>query len=88
VAKLLTLTVVYLAPGQWDETSLVKLVFARLIRVSERWGKKQFSEFEEHQIRALRQVLDLDQPLVPIDVVTRKDTLREVPRPLTDFTEK
>jgi hypothetical protein len=38
----------------WDEASLVKLVFAVLMRVSERWGKKQDSEFEQHQIRALR----------------------------------
>jgi len=37
----------------------------------ERWGKKQFSEFEQHQIRALRQSLDLDHPLVPLEVVTR-----------------
>jgi transposase-like protein len=42
-------------PHLWDEASLVKLVFAVLIRVSERWGKKQFSEFEQHQMRALRQ---------------------------------
>jgi putative transposase len=49
-------------PHLWDEASLVKLVFAVLIRVSERWGKKQYSEFEQHQIRALRQALNLDQP--------------------------
>jgi transposase-like protein len=48
-------------PHLWDEASLVKLVFAVLIRVSERWGKKQYSEFEQHQIRALRQALSLDQ---------------------------
>jgi putative transposase len=48
-------------PHLWDEASLVKLVFAVLIRVSERWGKKQYSEFEQHQIRALRHALALDQ---------------------------
>lgn len=48
-------------PHLWDEASLVKLVFAVLIRVSERWSKKQYSEFEQHQIRALRQALGLDQ---------------------------
>jgi transposase-like protein len=48
-------------PHLWDEASLVKLVFAVLIRVSERWGKKQYSEFEQHQIRALRHTLELDQ---------------------------
>jgi putative transposase len=54
-------------PHLWDEASLVKLVFAVLIRVSERWGKKQFSEFEQHPIRALRQTLNLDSPLVPME---------------------
>jgi transposase-like protein len=48
-------------PHLWDEASLVQLVFAVLLRVSERWGKKQYSEFEQHQIRALRQALGLDQ---------------------------
>jgi hypothetical protein len=42
-------------PYLWDEQSLLQLVFAVLIRVSERWGKKQCSAFEQHQIRALRQ---------------------------------
>ena len=46
-------------PHLWDEGSVVKLVFAVLIRVSERWGKKQFSEFEQRQIRILRQTLAL-----------------------------
>ena len=59
-------------PYLWDEASLVKLVFAVLIRVSERWGKKQFSEFEQHQIQALRQALGLDQLLVPVDLVTKE----------------
>jgi transposase-like protein len=53
-------------PHVWDEVSVVKLVFAVLIRVSERWGKKQYSEFEQQQIRALRHTLGLDQhPEVP-----------------------
>jgi len=30
-------------PHLWDEASLVKRVFAVLMRVSERWGKKQYS---------------------------------------------
>ena len=42
-------------PHRWDEARLVKLVFAGLMRVSERWGKKQLSEFEQHHIRAFRQ---------------------------------
>jgi len=49
-------------PHLWDEGSVTKLVFAVLIRVSERWGKKCFSEFEQHQIRGLRRQLQLDLP--------------------------
>ncbi len=48
-------------PHLLDERSLVQLVFAVLIRVSDRWGKKCFSEFEQQQIRSLRQRLKLDE---------------------------
>ena len=48
-------------PQLWDEGSVVKLVFAVLIRVSERWGKKCFSEFEQQQIRNLRKRRQLDE---------------------------
>jgi putative transposase len=48
-------------PQLWEESGLVKLVFAVLIRVSERWGKKCFSEFEQQQIRSLRRRLKLDE---------------------------
>ena len=58
-------------PHLWDAASLVRRVFAVLMRVGERWGKKQYREFEQHQIRALRQSLGLDQALVPSDLVTR-----------------
>jgi transposase-like protein len=47
-------------PHLWTEGSLVHLVFGVLIRVSERWGKKCFSEFEQQQIRGLRERLKLD----------------------------
>jgi hypothetical protein len=47
------------------------LVFAVLIRVSERWGKKQLSEFEQHQIRVLRQALNLAHPLVLMEEWTK-----------------
>jgi transposase-like protein len=47
-------------PHLWDEGSVVKLVFAVLMRVSERWGKKCFSTFEQHQIRSLRKRRQLD----------------------------
>jgi len=48
-------------PHLGDEQSLVNLVFAVLIRVSDRWGKKCFSEFEQQQIRSLRRRLKLDE---------------------------
>lgn len=51
-------------PHLWDEGSVVKLVFAVLIRVSERWGKKCFSEFEQQQIRNLRRQRQLDEQTV------------------------
>ncbi len=48
-------------PHLWDEGSVVKLVFAGLIRVSERWGKKCFSTFEQHQIRSVRRQRHLEE---------------------------
>jgi len=48
-------------PHLWDEGSVVMLVYGVLIRVSERWGKKCFSEFEQQQIRSLREKLKLDE---------------------------
>src|SRR5919108_930342 len=48
-------------PPLWTEGSLVHLVFGVLIRVSDRWGKKCFSEFEQQQIRSLRERLQLDE---------------------------
>jgi transposase-like protein len=57
-------------PHLWDESSVVKLVFAVLIRVSERWGKKCFSEFEQQQIRSLRKRRQLDEPGVSTPIPT------------------
>ena len=48
-------------PHLWNEGSLVHLVYGVLIRVSDRWGKKCFSEFEQQQIRSLRTQLKLDE---------------------------
>ena len=48
-------------PHLWTAGSLVHLVFGVLIRVSERWSKKCFSEFEPQQIRSLRARLKLDE---------------------------
>ena len=57
-------------PHLLDERSLVQLVFAVLIRVSDRWGKKGFSEFEQQQIRSLRRRLKLDEQEVRIPETT------------------
>jgi transposase-like protein len=48
-------------PQLWTEGSLVHLVFGVLIRVSDRWSKKCFREFEQQQIRSLRERLKLDE---------------------------
>jgi putative transposase len=63
-------------PHLLDERSLVNLVFAVLIRVSDRWGKKCFSEFEQQQIRSLRRRLKLDEH----EVSTREPTTEPQPR--------
>lgn len=57
-------------PHLWDEGSVTKLVFAVLIRVSERWGKQCFSEFEQQQIRSLRRQHHPDDPTVLAPPVT------------------
>jgi putative transposase len=57
-------------PHLWEEGGLVKLVFAVLIRVSDRWGKKCFSEFEQQQIRSLRKKLELDEQQVSASTPT------------------
>ena len=54
-------------PHLWKEGDVVMLVFGVLIRVSERWGKKCFSEFEQQQIRSLREQLKLDEQEVSTD---------------------
>jgi putative transposase len=48
-------------PHLWTQGSLVQLVFGVLIRVSDRWGKKCFSDIEQQQIRSLREQLKLDE---------------------------
>ena len=48
-------------PHLQAERSLVQLVFAVLIRVSDRWNKKCFSTLEQQQIRRLRQQRALDE---------------------------
>jgi len=48
----------------------VTLVFGMLIRVSERWGKKCFSEFAQSQIRSVRGRLKLDEQDVSMSPIS------------------
>jgi putative transposase len=57
-------------PQLFEESSLGNLVFGVLIRVSDRWGKKCLSEFEQQQSRSLRGRLKLDKQ----EVSTREST--------------
>lgn len=45
-----------------DEKSAMKLVFATLIRASERWSRVSVSELERKQLGLLRQELGIDPP--------------------------
>ena len=54
-------------PQLGTDGRLVHLAFGVLIRVSDRWGKKCFSDFEQQQIRSLRERLKLDKQEVSMD---------------------
>jgi transposase-like protein len=56
-------------PHLHDERSLVQLVFAVLIRVSDKWNKKSFSALEQQQIRSLRRRRKLDEHEVSLEEV-------------------
>ncbi len=49
-------------PRFTDEKSAMKLVFATLIRASERWSRVSISELERKQLGLLRQDLGIDPP--------------------------
>ncbi len=49
-------------PRFGDEKSAMKLVFATLLRVSDRWNRVSVSEIERQQLRMLRQQLGTDPP--------------------------
>jgi putative transposase len=49
-------------PRFGDEKSAMKLVFATLMRVSDRWNRVSVSEIERQQLRLLRQQLGIDPP--------------------------
>jgi transposase-like protein len=45
-----------------DERSAMKLVFAALIRCSQRWSRVSITDIERHQLRLLRTELRIDPP--------------------------
>jgi putative transposase len=49
-------------PRLLDEKSAMKLVFATLIRVSERWSRVSISELERKRLGLLRRELGIDPP--------------------------
>ena len=61
-------------PRFGDERSAMKLIFATLMRVSDRWNRVSVSEIERQQLRLLRQQLGIDPPPegVPKQVRRRK----------------
>jgi putative transposase len=63
-------------PHLHDEHSLVRLVFAVLIRVSNKWNKKSFSAFEQQQIRNLRRKRHLEEQEVRIEEEPSETTRR------------
>ena len=59
-------------PHLWDEKSLVKLVFATLIRVSDRWCHPQFSISEQNRIIQLRNQILGENVKLKENMTTRK----------------
>ncbi len=49
-------------PRFTDERSAMKLVFAALIRCSQRWSRVSITDIERHQLQLLRAELKIDPP--------------------------
>lgn len=64
-------------PRLLDEKSAMKLVFATLIRVSDRWQRVSVSDLERQQLRLLRRELGID-PMPPNEKEVRKTRKRSV----------
>lgn len=52
-------------PRFTDERSAMKLVFAVLIRCSQRWSRVSITDIERHQLKLLRAELGVDPPPTP-----------------------
>ena len=65
-------------PHLWDEQSLTKLVFSVLIRASDRWSKRRFSEMEQRQLEQFKQQWfeNLNKPQQKVTKATRRSASR------------
>jgi hypothetical protein len=61
-------------PRFTDEKAAMKLVFATLIRATDRWCRVSISDLERHQLTLLRAELGLDPP--PANTDDRKTNQR------------
>jgi len=62
-------------PRLLDEKSAMKLVFATLIRCSQRWSRIPINDLERHQLALLRQELGIDPPPTRNQETTTKGTI-------------
>jgi hypothetical protein len=60
-------------PRLLDEKSALKLVFATLMRCSDRWNRVSVSDLERQQLRLLRRELGIDPPPPKVTKARRKD---------------
>jgi transposase-like protein len=65
-------------PRFTDERSAMKLVFAVLIRCSERWSRVSITDIERHQLRLLRTELGIDPPPTPAEKKEVRDRKRKI----------
>ena len=61
-------------PHAFGERSLLKLIYAALIRAAERWRGIRMTEFEKHQLTAIRSELDRAHAERTTPAVTRNVT--------------
>ena len=47
-------------PHAFGERAVLKMIYAALIRAAERWRGIQITEFEQRQLRAIRDEIDKD----------------------------
>jgi transposase-like protein len=64
-------------PRFFSEKSCLKLAFATLIRVSERWQQIRMSSFELAQIHKLREALELVPSMKKVKPLRAKERIRK-----------